>query len=366
MGEYIGYTIETGSNQNLVYLSMAGCVLTYVAILYNVFIMIVLSRPNLRSPTTVLMQGLAIADTLTAFCSYGLEPLFQVKYVNLNWDASSLTLEYPYCALYVNLSQLVDLFHIVSVLLTTCLGIQKALALKFPFWVRTNLKIEFAVICCAICFTMSLLIHIPRHFAVSFANRENISFQYIAADNTYQHKKLNTCSPFLLSEGAFMYGTQYYPLVSAIFLLVLSGIMCLCVLYIGHRLCHKKFKKKNIIQRKRERRSVLMITTILVIFLVSEIPRLSIYGYLFFGDYLDNMLNVEATDHLSFMVTDYRATLAVNMKIHSGISFSTSLLIIESLKVFSLIGCMSNFVIYITMSKQLRHELKSCFPFRSK
>lgn len=364
--DFIGYIIEGDLHNGLRYMSIAGCVLSYITIFYNIVILIVLFRPNLRSPTTVLMQGLAIADLLTGFCSYGLEPIFQMKYitVNDNLDSSTLTLKYPYCALYVNISQMVDLFHLVSVLLTTCLGIQKVLALKFPFWVRNNIKINFAMICCLACLGISFIIHIPRHLAVGFTNRQNISYKYFTQNNVQEEKFLNTCSPRIVSRPAFLYAARYYPLVSAVLLLILSAIMCLSVIYIVYRLCHKTFRKKNIVQRSREKRSVLMITAVLIIFLISEIPRLSLYGYLFFGTYLDNMIGED--DALSFVVTDYRATLSVSMKVDADISFTQSLLIIESLKLFSLIGCMSNFVIYFTMSRQLRTELKVCLPYKSK
>lgn len=359
--EHVGFTIETGSNYALLYMFTVGSVLAYIAIIYNITILILLCRANLHQPTSELMQALALADLLTAFCSYGLEPLFQYKYTSINEESSMLTLDYPFCAMYVNLSQLTDLFHFVSVLLTLSLGMQKVLSLKFPYWFKANMTCKFARITALCCFVISVLVNIPRNCAIRFVNRDNITIPFFGQDFKRQQKTLTTCSSIVMSKQAFLYGTQFYPLTSAVFLLLCSTIMCLCVLYIVFRLCHRKCNRGSRSKTTRDRRSILMVTTVLVIFFISEIPRLAIEGYLFFGEYLGNMLEVEATNFLAFMVTDYRATLAINMKINSKLSFTSSLLIIESLKVFTLIGCMSNFVIYTTMCKQLRRELRKMF-----
>lgn len=362
---YMGYHFETDAQNGIVYMSIGGCILSYIAMVYNVIIFLVLCRHNLISPSTVLMQGLAIADFLTGFCSYGLEPLFQSSYATVHSDtySSKLTLAFPYCSLYVYSSQLVDTFHLISVLLTTCLGVQKVIALKFPIFFRNNLKIRSAIVCCVICFTTSLLINVPRHFSVSFANQQNVSFEYFDNDIYMTKTLLEGCSSIRESKQTFLYATRYYPLVFAILLVVLSTAMCICVIYTVYKLCQKNFRKKNVVQRSKERRSALMITAVLIIFLLSEIPRLAMYGYLFFGKYLYTMLEYETSeDSLGWIVTDYRATMAISLKMGSDMSFTNLLMIVESLKLVSLIGCMSNFVIYLTMSKQLRMELRTCLP----
>ena len=79
------------------------------------------------------------------------------------------------------------------------------------------------------------------------------------------------------------------------------------------------------------------------------------------------MLEYETSeDSLGWIVTDYRATMAISLKMGLDMSFTNLLMIVESLKLVSLIGCMSNFVIYMTMSKQLRMELRTCLPSTAK
>ena len=91
--------------QNLLKLMIFGSVLTYVAVIFNIIVFVILLRKKILSPATILMQGLAMADGLTAFCSYGLEPLFQSQYhckhVNEWYDCA---IPFPYCKVYVHLS----------------------------------------------------------------------------------------------------------------------------------------------------------------------------------------------------------------------------------------------------------------------
>jgi hypothetical protein len=55
------------------------------------------------------------------------------------YDGILFSMNYPFCGIYVYLSYFVDMFHLVSVLLTTCLGVQKVVAIQFPFWTRNHL-----------------------------------------------------------------------------------------------------------------------------------------------------------------------------------------------------------------------------------
>lgn len=129
--------------------------------IYNIITVAALCRKNLVSPATILMQGLALADCLTAFCSYGLEPLFLRHYIceTHNW----CRVVFPYCLISTHLSILSMTFHTVSIMLTTCLGIQKVIAMRFPIWTKIYLTKSKAVICCIICFIVAISVGFPRH-----------------------------------------------------------------------------------------------------------------------------------------------------------------------------------------------------------
>ncbi|VDI19561.1 Hypothetical predicted protein, partial [Mytilus galloprovincialis] len=59
---------------------VAGPIISYLSIVMNIIIFVALFHKNIRTPSTVLMQGLALIDGLTALCTYGFEPLFILYY----------------------------------------------------------------------------------------------------------------------------------------------------------------------------------------------------------------------------------------------------------------------------------------------
>jgi len=162
-------TIYTDSKGKLRNIWISGCVLCYIAVIFNITIYSVLSRRNLSSPATVLMQGLATADGLTSFCSYGFEFLFQLKYEKYEHDIHEirkLTLSYPYCAMYVHMSLLTEMFHLVSTALTLSIGIQKCVAKRFPIWTRVYLTKRKSLAVCLISFIVCIIIHVPRNLTL--------------------------------------------------------------------------------------------------------------------------------------------------------------------------------------------------------
>ncbi|CAC5401320.1 GXYLT [Mytilus coruscus] len=147
---------------------VAGPTIAYLSIVMNIIIFVALFHKNIRTPTTVLMQGLALADGLTALCTYGFEPIFNLHYEEIGNSSSRfvkpshhdfftsnieemkrlVALNFPYCVMHYCLSNLVDIFHLVSILLTTCLGLQKFLAVACPIWSKTRITVKRSAIVC--------------------------------------------------------------------------------------------------------------------------------------------------------------------------------------------------------------------------
>ena len=112
------------SQNHLLEVFIGESVLSYIAVIFNIFIFLILFRKNFLSPATIVMQGLSLADCFTAFCSYRLEPLLQTYFECdpvLFWphNYAVCKLKYPYCAIYTHMSILSMTFHTVSILLTT-------------------------------------------------------------------------------------------------------------------------------------------------------------------------------------------------------------------------------------------------------
>lgn len=234
---------------------IAGCVLSYIAIIFNVLVVILLFRKGLNSPSSVLMQGLAIADGLTAFCSYGLQPIFQ-PIIERNVDVLFVPMEFPYSAINVHMSLCEKSFHLLSVMLTTSLGIQKVLAIMFPFWTKRNVNNFKCVVYCFLCLVFTIALDIPRHLTLTFSgdlviwNNQTDLLHYTSVVYTFLHIAITITSSILT-------------LVST--------------LYIVYKLSTNRFHNPQTEQRRQERMSSIMLSIVLAVFLLTEIPKIALF-----------------------------------------------------------------------------------------
>ncbi|CAC5424304.1 unnamed protein product [Mytilus coruscus] len=215
------------------------------------------------------MQGLALADCLTAFCLYGFEPVFVTKYAlieenDLNKTANRqiVDLKYPYCVMHYVFSQLSDNFHLTSVLLTTCLGLQKLVAIVVPVWSRTGMSANKSIIVCLVCFMLPLTLHIPRLFLVAFTPVENADI----------------CSISQRGDVVQEYVLSYYPMAYSVIIGTATICMVLSTCIIFKTVCLNKAKGKETPVSFIQKRSSVLVLCVLVVFLVTEVPRLYLNG----------------------------------------------------------------------------------------
>ena len=348
-----------GNRESIFRTFETGMCLSFMSVLFNCVIFFTFYLRNLSSPATILMQGLALADGLTAFSAYGMEPLFQNTRVfavaNLTassagpYDGILFSMNYPFCGIYVYLSYFVDMFHLVSVLLTTCLGVQKVVAIQFPFWTRNHLTKKKSVICCASCFLLSIGIHISRLMGVVL--KQDATF--LGTDCYVQEK----------SENLTIYLFVYYQMIMASFLLGLCLIMVICTIFTVYKLSLNSFRRKI---RKTEKRSILLIIIVLILFLLTDTPKLFLCGTMFFNKSWRTVMIKEARRNAHYLgdyaslLTDFFVISYPEM-ITSLEDYNTVRMGVEFIKLFSVIGSLSNFIIYILMSAKLRRELKQLF-----
>ncbi|VDI49048.1 Hypothetical predicted protein [Mytilus galloprovincialis] len=240
----------------------------------NIVIFVALFDRKIRTPSTVLMQGLALADSLTALCTYGFEPLFVAFYdrIGSNWPnsvfgelAKTVSLKYPLCWLHFLLSNLSGTFHLASVLLTTSLGLQKVLAVLCPIWTKTKITERKTGVVCAICFLFSSAISIPKLFIVRFSSG-----------------KREIC---LVSEphvSIQKYVLAFYPIMSTVVLSTAVVTMIVSTCYIVFILCHRKHVRGHTSVSSSEKKSCVLVLSVMVVFLLSEVPRLYINSTIFF------------------------------------------------------------------------------------
>lgn len=267
---------------------VAGPTLCYLSTVMNIIVFLTLFDKKIRTPSTILMQGLAVADGITALCTYGMEPIFNLFYENIDERGSPsvvttysythgyeieisieetqnlVDLKYPYCVVHYCLSHLADNFHLVSVLLTTSLGIQKILALALPIWTRINITNRKSVIVCCSCFLFSMALNIPRMFVVSIRSDTE--------DTCFVTKPSKTIERYVLT---------IYPILFAILLTLAISVMISSACYIVFILCSRKNVRGHAKISNCEKKSCVLILSVMCIFLLSELPRLVIYGTVF-------------------------------------------------------------------------------------
>ncbi|CAC5382131.1 MRGPRX [Mytilus coruscus] len=301
------------------------------------------------------MQGLAVADFLTAFSSYGQQPLFQSKYI---CESNYCITPYPYCYMAFHMSVTSFTFHTTSFMITTCLGIQKVIAIMCPIWTKNNMTKSKAVFCCVVIFLLSIAISFPRHFALEWTQ----------------------CSLFhtIDRDGILQYSSIYYLITQTVLVTSCCIVMLLSSAYIVYKLMTNKFRGRMTEQRRQERRSVIMIVMVLMIFLITEVPKVSLYLWwctkYMSGEFLSSLNSRNKDDSheakLSsvMLLVNFEEEMAWQLFALTDILGPESMNIIryllEGIKIFTVVGCLSNFIIYIIMSTKLRNEIISVFNKR--
>lgn len=348
------FTIYTDSKGKLCNIWISGCVMCYIALIFNITIYSVLRRRNLSSSATVLMQGLAIADALTSFCSYGFEFLFQMKYENDIHEIRKLTLSYPYCAMYVHMSLLTEMFHLVSTVLTLSIGIQKCVAMRFPIWTRIYLTKRKSLAVCLISFIVCIIIHVPRNLTLIVTAHEERDGYCVT---TYRNEQL------------LEYSSLYFTVINTVLLTGFCVVMLLSTIYIVYKFFAAS-KLHNKRASKRTRQSALLVVFIMIIYLIIEIPK--VLMYIVFAS--KSLVEFDKPNNIFYSLWVIESNknamttiLAYNTDIFNNIfpvaieRWEFLLFLNEGRKIFTLFGCMSNFVIYISMSSKIRKELKLMF-----
>ena len=172
------------------------------------------------------------------------------KDVNISVKNTKLfvDLEYPYCVLHYFTSLLADCFHLISVLLTAALGIQKLLVVAFPLWSRIKLRNRMFIVVCALCFAFSLAINIPKMLLVNITS-SNRSTCLISEPNKRLENYVLTIYPLLVST-----------------LLIFAVLTMLVSIYIIVVLCNRKRIRRHSFSSRSEYQSCLLILCVLVVF----------------------------------------------------------------------------------------------------
>ena len=146
-------------------------------------------------------------------------------------------------------------------------------------------------------------------------------------------------------------------------------VMLMSTVFITFKLFTNNFSARITQQRAQERRWIIMAVIVLVVFLISEVPKVTAY-LLFCVRYIVSnfQLHYDFSYLVVLVVTKYEQGLAALLTISisdENMSFWESFeyysYVIEGMKLLTIVGCLSNFLIYIIISKKMRAELLRIF-----
>ena len=143
-----------------------GVLLPTIAIftlITNILIIAIFMRKSMRTPTSVLLIGLAIGDILAGNV---ILPSYIYVYGLHNADKE---LPYPMCMFYDYAGYFGAIFHQTSTWITMVLGVQRYIVVAFPMQGRRFFTIKKSVFCLILVNFISMFMYSPMFFSAKYS-----------------------------------------------------------------------------------------------------------------------------------------------------------------------------------------------------
>lgn len=320
-------------------------ILVIFTTLFNVFVILVLLRKKMRNVIHTVLVAIAITDSMTGLVTlptyiytYSSYPVTGSSY--LQYDEEKMVNNYSlyeeetavpqydefyeldkhWCnAFMVSKYFLSRSFHNISVWLTVFLGVQRFASVRFPFQAQSLFTIKNTFITIGIVSALSPILHMYQLI-------------YQKAD-----VKSGFCHWTLENDGALVH-LLVTVLVMHLFpcsLLVLLTILMICHLRRATSQVMREGSSKSMVDRRRawNKRMTVIVSTIVIVFLIPEIP----YGIFLLFTVMQEIWKNKIMP------------LYVNRAFHAGY------------EILLVLSFHANFWIYTILNKRFRTELKSSF-----
>ncbi|VDI64080.1 Hypothetical predicted protein [Mytilus galloprovincialis] len=124
-------------------------------------------------------------------------------------------------------------------------------------------------------------------------------------------------------------------------------------------------------RRRLERRSITMVIVVLIIFFITEVPKVTVYLWWCFnyinGKYVTDFFNL-ITNSVG-LIHRYEFAMSASLAYFTDLftdyglyGYFITIWLMECIRLFTIVGCLSNFIIYIMMSTKLRNEVILLLP----
>ena len=303
-----------------------GAGLTYLVIIMNLFVIYLFLKTENISPSTIVLAALAMSDGLSAmgaFLPKHFGYLFnQIETTDLFFSEGMpyIDTKYPFCILYAwTFITMSVCFHNVSVILTVLLSGLKAASLAFPVWCKVYITKRVVVVSIVITSIFIIALSIPIGLVYNFTQEND-----------------DHCT-FTSNKVAAEFFGKVYPKLVAVLYIVSLGVLLFSTIYICAKLTclrqHDKFIVTTTAMNDKFRRISFIVVLLSVNFVIFD----SLFIVCIFH------LTVTHFEDLSFCAHDYWQ--------YNGL--------------LTVVGFATNYVIYLSVSQRIRHQIFSYFQHAS-
>lgn len=308
-------------------------ILIFFTLVTNIFVVLILLRRHMRSPTNAILAAMAISDTFTGVTPL---PVFVHFFSLENYHDF---VEYHWCYIYRYLGELIPtVFHTASIWLTVTLALQRYVYICHTAAARRFCTIQNVIFATFIIYMLAIMSQITRFFDFEF-----IPFPIFSFDSP--NSTLVTCiervSPWV-NQNENLYFNLYFwfraifiHLVPCAILVVINSVLIWTLRTAQQRRMQllKQNNKSESMKLKDSNCTTLMLVTVVGLFLMVELPL----GIIMILHLIQNNFNIDIMSNETFKLLNLISNT------------------------FILLSYPLNFFIYCGMSRQFRETFMSMF-----
>lgn len=143
-----------------------GPIVIGLSFLSTIIIVVIFMRKSMRSPTTKILTGIVISDTLKSLLRYG-----NYLYIYITYGSGTVDIVLPYCIVLFYSDFGEKICYSVAQALWACLAVQRVLVIKFPFKSREILTTKASILTVVVCVLLGALYRVPElYFSGKFTS----------------------------------------------------------------------------------------------------------------------------------------------------------------------------------------------------
>lgn len=308
-------------------------ILIFFTLITNIFVVLILLRRHMRSPTNAILAAMAISDTFTGVAPL---PVFVHFFSLENYHDF---VEYHWCYIYRYLGELIPtVFHTASIWLTVTLAVQRYVYICHTAAARRFCTIQNVVFAAFIIYMLAIMSQITRFFDFEFTPFPIFSFD---SPNSTLVTCIERISPWM-SKNETLYFNLYFwfraifiHLVPCTILVVINSALIWTLRTAQKRRMQllKQNKKSESMKLKDSNCTTLMLVTVVGLFLLVELPL----GIIMILHLIQNNFSIDIMSNETFKLLNLISNT------------------------FILLSYPLNFFIYCGMSRQFRETLMCMF-----